>query len=87
MKASAAASTATPLEQIVVANADLLLITLSTKNPSFNPHLLDRFLIVAEAGELEPIVCINKMDLLKSMAREKLYQKTQIYEGKYAWIG
>lgn len=69
-----------PIEQVVVANADLLLITLSTKLPQFNAHLLDRFLIVAEAGGLEPIICINKMDLLSDEEREKLFQETRIYE-------
>ena len=70
----------TPLEQLVVANADQILITLSTKAPKFNTRLLDRFLIVAEAGELEPIICINKMDLLNSAEKNKLHQKTRIYE-------
>jgi ribosome biogenesis GTPase len=80
LKSSGAAAGPTPLEQVVVANADQLLIILSTKAPKFSSHLLDRFLIVAEAGELEPIICINKMDLLSGAERDKLYQETQVYE-------
>ena len=69
-----------PLEQIVVANADQLLITLSTKEPEFNPHMLDRFLVVAEAGDLESIICINKMDLLNDEERRKLLEEGRVYE-------
>ena len=79
-KVSSAAPGPAHLEQVVVANADLLLITLSTKVPEFNPGLLDRFLIVAEAGELEAVVCVNKMDLVNDAGRRKLYQKTRVYE-------
>jgi len=57
-----------------------LLITMSTKLPKFNTHLLDRFIIVAEAGDLEPVICINKMDLLNDEEREELLKETRIYE-------
>jgi len=80
LKAQGAASAGKAIEQIVVANADQLLVTLSTKMPEFSPQFLDRFLVVAEAGELEAIVCINKMDLLNAEEREKLYKETRIYE-------
>ena len=80
LRSSSAAPGPTPLEQVVVANADQLLITLSTKVPEFNSYLLDRFLIVAEAGELESIICINKMDLLNGSERSKLYQTMRVYE-------
>jgi ribosome biogenesis GTPase len=80
LKSSGTAPGPTPLEQVVVANADQLLIILSTKTPKFSAHLLDRFLIVAEAGGLEPIVCINKMDLLNGAELDKLYRETRVYE-------
>lgn len=80
LKSSGTGPKSVPLEQVIVANADLMLTVLSTEAPKFNPPLLDRFLVVAEAGELEPIVCINKMDLLSDAARNKLYEKTRVYE-------
>lgn len=80
LRSTSSASSPTPLEQIIVANADLLLIILSTKAPRFSLGLLDRFLIVAEAGEIEPAVCINKMDLLNDKERSDLYKQTRIYE-------
>jgi len=53
---------------------------MSAKMPAFKPRLLDRLLIVAEAGELEPIVIINKMDLLNDKDKKQLYEQTQVYE-------
>jgi len=71
---------ATPIEEIVVANADQLLITMSTRLPSFNSHLLDRFIIVSEAGGLEPVICVNKIDLLNHKEREEFIKETRVYE-------
>jgi ribosome biogenesis GTPase len=78
MKSSNSPTGPIPLEQIIVANPDQLLIVLSTKTPAFNAHLLDRFLVIAEAGEVKPIICINKMDLLKG-DRDKIFKETQVY--------
>jgi len=80
LKSYGAAAEANPLEQIVVANADQLLVTLSTKSPDFNAHMLDRFLVVAEAGDLDAVICINKMDLLNDKERDDLYEEGRIYE-------
>lgn len=79
MKFQGTALGAQPIEEVVVANADQLLITMSTKMPEFNAHLLDRFIIVAEAGEIEPVICINKMDILNDDEREKLIDETRVY--------
>jgi ribosome biogenesis GTPase len=51
------------LQQIIVANADQLLIVASWRDPSFWPELVDRYLIAAERNNLAPIVCVNKIDL------------------------
>ena len=80
MKSYGTSAGQNPLEQIVVANADQLLITLSTREPEFNSFMLDRFLVVAEAGDLESIICINKMDLLNDAEREELYEKSRVYQ-------
>ena len=50
-------------EKVVAANMDVLLIVVATCQPSMRPALLDRFLIIAERGELRPVVVINKIDL------------------------
>jgi ribosome biogenesis GTPase len=50
-------------EKVVVANVDVLLIVVSTRQPRMRRSLIDRFLIVAERGELKPILVVNKIDL------------------------
>ncbi len=49
--------------QILAANADLLLVVAAAANPPFRPGLVDRFLIAAEVGGVEPVLCLNKADL------------------------
>lgn len=51
-------------EQVFAANVDALVVVASTAKPEFKPGLVDRYLIAAEVGGVEPIVCINKMDLV-----------------------
>jgi len=48
-----------------VSNIDQALLVFSAKEPDFSPHLLDRFLVVIESHQIEPIICITKNDLLK----------------------
>lgn len=49
---------------VIVANADQLLIVVSVAEPMLKPHLVDRYLIAAEKGGLEPLICFTKIDLL-----------------------
>ena len=79
-KISRAAAGTVPIEHIIVANADQMIMIMSAKMPAFKPRLLDRLLIVAEAGELEPVIIINKMDLLNDKDKKQLYEQTQVYE-------
>lgn len=53
-------------EHILVANADQLLIVTSVRRPSLKPHLIDRYLVAAGRGDLRPIICLNKWDLLEA---------------------
>jgi len=56
-------------EKVIVANMDVLLIVGSTAEPPLRKGLIDRFLIVAERGQLEPVVVINKIDLAEPDAQ------------------
>jgi ribosome biogenesis GTPase len=56
------------LKQAVVANAEQLLIVASWHNPAFWPALVDRYLIAAERSNLDPILCVNKVDLADEIA-------------------
>jgi ribosome biogenesis GTPase len=50
-------------EQVIVANADLVVPVFSVANPTPKWGLLDRYLVSAEAAELPSLIVINKLDL------------------------
>jgi ribosome biogenesis GTPase len=50
-------------DKVLVANMDQLLIVTSVRDPPLRASVVDRFLIVAERGELAPVLVINKIDL------------------------
>ncbi len=68
------------IEQIVVANADQVVTVLSTRLPDLNLRFLDRFLILAEVGEMGAVVCLNKVDLIDSAEQHKLDVILSAYE-------
>lgn len=51
-------------EHILVANIDLVAIVVSAVEPAIKPHLVDRFLVSAAKGDVNAIVCVNKIDLV-----------------------
>lgn len=52
-----------PTERVVVANADQLLVVVALADPPPRAGLVERTLIAAYAGGLEPILCLTKTDL------------------------
>jgi ribosome biogenesis GTPase len=56
------------LKQIIVANADQLLVVASWREPHIWTELIDRYLITAARDNLEAILCINKIDLAADRA-------------------
>lgn len=52
-----------PLERPVVANADLLVVVTALADPVPRPRLIDRCLVAAYDGGLEPLLCLTKRDL------------------------
>jgi ribosome biogenesis GTPase len=49
--------------QVIAANIDLIVVVAAAAQPPFRPGLVDRFLIAAEIGGVEPVLCLNKADL------------------------
>ena len=58
-----------------VANIDNLVIVVSLKNPVPDYMLLDKELILCNAKNITPIICINKLDLIKDDNEEIEYVK------------
>lgn len=59
------------LRQIVVANADQVLIVASWRQPHLWAELIDRYLIASEINDLTGLICINKIDLVEDQAELK----------------
>jgi len=53
-------------EREIAANLDQVVVVGSAREPDWNPHLIDRFLAVAEANGLDIVVVVNKCDLNSS---------------------
>jgi len=49
-------------EHTVVANVDQAVIVTSAGVPSPKPHLVDRYVVSALHGGIEPVICLNKID-------------------------
>ncbi|HEX5242054.1 MAG TPA: ribosome small subunit-dependent GTPase A, partial [Tepidisphaeraceae bacterium] len=52
-------------------NAQQMLIVVSAKQPRPKGGLVDRMLVAALAGGLEPVLCLNKTDLLKAESQQE----------------
>ena len=55
-----------PLLHVLAANLDCLVIVSSAKDPEFSGGIVDRFLVAALSQKIDPILCVNKMDLIGS---------------------
>jgi ribosome biogenesis GTPase / thiamine phosphate phosphatase len=52
-----------PVERVIVANADQLVIVTAVAEPAPRPRLIDRCLVAAFDAGLEPLLCVTKADL------------------------
>jgi ribosome biogenesis GTPase len=52
-----------PVERVIVSNADQLVIVCALADPPPRPRLIDRFLVAAYDGGLDPLLCLTKSDL------------------------
>ncbi len=65
-----AASNGDAAEQVLAANVDHMIAVAAAADPPFRPGLVDRYLIAAQTGGIEPILCVNKMDLVAEEPEE-----------------
>ena len=52
-----------PVERVIVANADQLVVVAALADPEPRPRLIDRALVAAYDAGLEPLLCVTKADL------------------------
>lgn len=51
-------------EQLIAVNIDQVIITISVVNPPIKSFIIDRYIIATRKGGMEPLIVINKIDLL-----------------------
>lgn len=49
-------------EQILASNIDQIIIVCSVKDPKYKLNGIDRYIVAAQSGNVEPIICFNKVD-------------------------
>ncbi len=67
-------------EHVLVANVDQVVIVMAIAEPALKPHLIDRYLVSAEQGEIQALLCLNKIDLADPVALQPLI-------GSYSQLG
>jgi ribosome biogenesis GTPase len=60
-----------PLEQVIVANVDQVVVVCAADRPAPSWELVDRYLASAESTELPARLCITKMDLIEPAALDE----------------
>jgi len=58
----------------VAANVDRLLLVIAPE-PAWHPGLVDRYLIAAELSDMEPVIVLNKRDLLDETRRQAMLDR------------
>jgi len=66
------------LERVIAANMDVVVMVVSIRSPPLRPGLIDRYLIAIQKGKAEPVLCVNKVDLVES---EDEYAPLEPYRG------
>ena len=51
--------------RLIAANVDQVVVVGSAESPRWNPQVMDRFVVVAEASQLSVLVVVNKADLVE----------------------
>jgi ribosome biogenesis GTPase len=79
-RVSTIARTSKQRKHVIVANVDQVLIVASAAEPELKPNLIDRMILTAEQSGVQPVICINKIDLVDPAALQPL-------AGVYAQMG
>lgn len=63
-----------------IANVDIGVIVSSVVHPNFSAQLLDRFLVMLEYKQIDPIIYISKLDIADDSTLKEIEQYKAIYE-------
>ncbi|MEA4812870.1 MAG: ribosome small subunit-dependent GTPase A [Anaerolineaceae bacterium] len=60
-------------QQVILANADQILIVFACQQPEPHLRMLDRFLVVAERAQIPAIIVVTKLDLTSQATAESIF--------------
>ena len=63
-----------------ISNVDIALIVTSIKKPDLSYNLLDKLILVIKEKNIEPVICITKLDLVGFFKRGKYKKILKYYE-------
>lgn len=66
-------------QRLVAANIDVVIHVVSVKAPPLRPRLIDRYLIAIQRGGAQPVICVNKIDLVTGEERMVEIEKLAPY--------
>lgn len=61
-------------KQVILANADQVILVFAIKQPDPRLRMLDRFLVVAERAHIPAVIVANKADLVDAVYAKKLFE-------------
>ena len=64
-------------EQVIAANIDQVIITVSVVAPNLRPAIVDRYIIAAHKGNMTPIIVVNKIDLLDDISIDPILRENE----------
>lgn len=65
-------------ERVIAANIDVLVVVAAIADPPFRPGLVDRYLVAAVRGGIQPILCVTKVDLCGDTSAADVYREAGV---------
>src|SRR5262245_51594837 len=66
-------------QRLIAANIDVVIHVVSVRKPPLRPRLIDRYLIAIQRGGAQPLICINKIDLVPAEERAEELAPLETY--------
>ena len=66
-------------ERVIAANIDSVVVVVSVVSPPLHPRIVDRYLVAIQRGGCQPVLAVNKVDLLESSERRAELSKLDAY--------
>jgi ribosome biogenesis GTPase / thiamine phosphate phosphatase len=63
----------------IAANIDVVVVVVAAEAPPLHPRLIDRYLVAVESSGAEPVLVVNKTDLLDDRRRHEVLARLQPY--------